>query len=162
MMMNRRNSQANMFGILSETPKYEQIAKKSFVPRIYSKKELQMKEKYQPSLPYKSVISTLPKHMKWQLPVSVYTMSSPVDGSYIETMDTSVPFDDNYDPLPEDFDRMHYIDRINEFKEPEYDGPQYETGEEDSYDRYEQEYDDYHNDYHEYDQYDKYENDYFD
>ena len=149
MMMNRHNSQANMFGILSETPRYEKMAKKNFVPRIYSKKELQMREKHRPSLPYRNVISTLPKHLTWQLPVSTHSLSSSVNRSSVESTDTSELFDDNYDPLPEDFDRMHYVDRINEeFNEPE-----------DSYDRYDQEYDEYHKNY---DEYDKYENDYFD
>jgi hypothetical protein len=154
MMMNRHNSPANMFGILSETPRYEQMAKKKFIPRIYSKKELQLREKHHPSLPYKKVISTLPKHLKWKLPIgTVRTVHS--DDSLIGVNGSVEPvtFDDHYDPLPEDFDRWHYMDKMDEMdemdeiKEPEYDEEyQYEC---------DQEYD-------EYDKYDKYENDYFD
>lgn len=160
MMMNRRNSHANMFGILSETPRYERNAKKSFVPRIYSKKELQMQEKLNPSLPYKKIIATLPKHFKWKLPVvsvrNVHTDDGTVPTYSNERVGT-VTFDDHYDPLPEDFDRMLYLDKMDEIKEAEYDDDyQYDYDQE--YIRHEQEYDDYD----EYDRYDKYENDYFD
>lgn len=67
------------------------------IPKIISKKELMLKEKHNPSLPYKEVIHDLPKYMEWTV-IKNNRVTTPIDKTIGE-------YEENEFALPEDYDR---------------------------------------------------------
>lgn len=98
------NVSKNLYGILEINKELASRVHKVQVriPKIISKKELMLKEKHNPSLPYKEVIHELPKYMEWTV----------IKNNRIATpkQETIGEYEVNDFALAEDYDREHYDD----------------------------------------------------
>ena len=105
---NRRNRpidvSKNLYGVLEINKDLASRVHKVQVriPKIISKKELMLKEKHNPSLPYKEVIHELPKYMEWTV----------IKNNRIVTpkQETNEEYEENEFALAEDYDREQHDD----------------------------------------------------